>query len=181
MIADFLGLSKVTIWSLVKALVSKGLVERKEGNRKYLRTTQVWYDQVVVAGHNSPTKTSQEAEKVLEISEDIRSVYQCFLDKFGKTAGRYKLTPKRIGKIKKRLGEFSVEDLLLAIEHAAEDGFYSGSNSRGWTADLDYITRSYEITEKLINLTPNGNRKGVKNIRDQKYTEGKYGKFIRKN
>ena len=42
--------------------------------------------------------------------------------------------------------------LAKAIENTSKSEFHQGDNDRGWTADLDYITRSYENVEKLAAL-----------------------------
>ena len=87
-------------------------------------------------------------------SQEMEHVYQHYLDQFGTTAGRYKLTDKRKAKLKSRLQDCGADMLIDAIDHARADYFYNGDNDRGWKADLDFIIRSYENTEKLANLTP---------------------------
>ena len=84
----------------------------------------------------------------------INNIYTHFCKRFNKNPNAYKLTTKRISKIKTRLKEFSLNQILKAIDNASEDDFYSGKNDRNWVADLDYITRSYEVIEKLVHLIP---------------------------
>lgn len=91
------------------------------------------------------------------IDKNIDNIYSSFIEKFGKNANQYKLTPIRRKKIQARLKDAGEEMLLQAIERASKDSFYSGANDRGWSADLDYITRSYEVVEKLANLQPKQN------------------------
>lgn len=47
-IAGYLGLSAVTIWTIIEKLKKKGLLERNPDDNRYLRTTQDWYDNVVL-------------------------------------------------------------------------------------------------------------------------------------
>ena len=87
-------------------------------------------------------------------SQEMERVYTHYLNTFGTTAGRYKLTDKRKAKLKSRLQDCGADMIIDAIDHARADYFYNGDNDRGWKADLDFIIRSYENTEKLANLTP---------------------------
>lgn len=94
--------------------------------------------------NNMSAKADETAQKVLN--------YWC--KQFAKDQKRYKLTKKRIAKIEARLKDAGAEMLKKAIDNASQDYFYRGENDRGWIADIDYITRSYEIVEKLANLQP---------------------------
>lgn len=87
-------------------------------------------------------------------SQEMERVYQHYLNEFGTTSGRYKLTDKRKAKLRSRLQDCGAEMLIDAIDHAHADYFYNGDNDRGWKADLDFIVRSYENVEKLANLSP---------------------------
>ena len=100
---------------------------------------------------NIDIKGQGDKEKV---SQEMEHVYQHYLDQFGTTAGRYKLTDKRKAKLRSRLQDCGAEMIIDAIDHARADYFYNGDNDRGWKADLDFIIRSYENVEKLANLTP---------------------------
>ena len=42
-----------------------------------------------------------------------------------------------------------VELLEQAISNTSRSPFHNGDNDRGWTADLDFIIRSYEQVERL--------------------------------
>ena len=100
---------------------------------------------------------NKEKENITKEKENTLIVYHHFLDKFGKNEGTCKLTNLRKVKIKERLTEFPLQDILKAISNASEDSFYSGQNGRGWVASLEYITRNAEIIERLRDMTP---RKG---------------------
>lgn len=110
----------------------------------------------VINKNNNKNKEGQgdKEDKNSKQSQEMERVYQHYLNKFGTTAGRYKLTDKRKAKLKSRLKECGAEMLIDAIDHARADYFYNGNNDRGWKADLDFIVRSYENVEKLANLTP---------------------------
>ena len=93
-------------------------------------------------------------ERIIK-SDDLvktQSVYDLFIKLFEKNPNTYKLTDKRKLKIKARLKDAGYEMLAKAIENTSKSEFHRGDNDRGWTADLDYITRSYENVEKLAAL-----------------------------
>ena len=93
-------------------------------------------------------------ERIIK-SDDLvktQSVYDLFIKLFDKNPNTYKLTDKRKLKIKARLKDAGYEMLAKAIENTSKSEFHRGDNDRGWTADLDYITRSYENVEKLAAL-----------------------------
>lgn len=115
--------------------------------------------------HNDRTTTEQRPNTITRIknkelrkvykSDDLvktQSVYDLFIKLFEKNPNTYKLTDKRKLKIKARLKDAGYEMLAKAIENTSKSEFHRGDNDRGWTADLDYITRSYENVEKLAAL-----------------------------
>jgi len=103
--------------------------------------------------NNNKNKIEGQGDKENE-NQEIERVYAHYLDRFGTTAGRYKLTDKRKAKLKSRLNDCGADMIIDAIDHARADYFYNGDNDRGWKADLDFIIRSYENVEKLANLSP---------------------------
>jgi len=89
-------------------------------------------------------------------SDSVKEVYDFYVSN---TGSKEKLSPTRKKKIQVRLKEFGIEDCKNAILGAINDSFMSGDNDRGWKADIDYIFRNYEKTEKciqLLNKTKNG-------------------------
>jgi hypothetical protein len=108
----------------------------------------------VVASDNGGCCQRQPNNNIKDNYIYINNIYRHFLEKFEKSDKQYCLTTDRKNKINARLKEFSEENIKLAINNASEDDFYSGNNKTGWKADLDYIVRSFAITEKLINLIP---------------------------
>lgn len=104
--------------------------------------------------NNNNNEGEGEADKKENENQEMERVYTHYLDRFGTTAGRYKLTDKRKAKLKSRLKDCGADMIIGAIDHARADYFYNGDNDRGWKADLDFILRSYENVEKLANLSP---------------------------
>lgn len=84
--------------------------------------------------------------------DDVIKIYNLFIDSFGRDRIRYQLSPKRRQKIIVRLKDCGFEMLSKAITNAANHKFYTGDNDRGWVADLDYLTKSYEVVERLSQL-----------------------------
>lgn len=105
---------------------------------------------------NKRDKTKRELGKGKNVNsnQELERVYNHYLERFGTTAGRYKLTDKRKAKLRNRLADCGADMVCEAIDHARDDYWYNGDNPRGWKADLDFIIRSYENVEKLANLAP---------------------------
>lgn len=108
-------------------------------------------------GHQTDTNKNVKNvknERIIKSNDLVKtqSVYDLFIKLFDKNPNTYKLTDKRKLKIKARLKDAGYEMLAKAIENTSKSEFHRGDNDRGWTADLDYITRSYENVEKLAAL-----------------------------
>lgn len=69
-----------------------------------------------------------------------------------KAAKRYKLTPKREALIDRRIKDAGYNMVCAAIVGYSKDDFYTGGGNRSWTADLEFICRSYENVEKGVAL-----------------------------
>lgn len=128
--------------------VDRGIKQSLMGGIKQSLTNNIDIDNIE---DNIEDKGAGVKEKE---SQEMERVYAHYLDRFGTTAGRYKLTDKRKAKLRSRLQDCGADMLCDAIDHARADYFYNGDNDRGWKADLDFIIRSYENVEKLANLTP---------------------------
>ena len=136
---------KTTYWKAIKRLSESTKIDHSDGTKidhsSYINNKDI------------NNKEIGKAEKA-NSNPELEKVYQHYLDRFGTTAKRYKLTEKRRAKLKSRLADCGAEMICEAIDHAKEDYWYSGDNQRGWKADLDFIIRSYENVEKLANLQP---------------------------
>lgn len=90
--------------------------------------------------------------KVSNDTVEMQSIYDHFILQFGKDSSKYKLTEKRKLKLKARLKDAGADMLRAAINNVAGSAWHMGDNDRGWTADLDFIIRSYEQVEKLSQM-----------------------------
>ena len=59
-LGDYLDISAWSVWDILKRLIDKGLVEKNINDRRYLRTTQKWYDNVVLLRVKSRSKETQD-------------------------------------------------------------------------------------------------------------------------
>lgn len=200
--------SDTTIAKALVGLESKGFINRSGGEpqsgktRRYTLTflgtpeNEELFDSSSKNGERSPENeegSSENGDTIKDLStKDIinnnniykknspqQNIWLHYCNKFQRDPRRYKLSVKRVKKINNRLKEFSEAAILKAITNASEDYFYAGNNNRGWTADLDYITRSYEIMERLYNLKPrktNTDYQSPKNVTVAK-KKGKYANF----
>lgn len=87
--------------------------------------------------------------KETNVSDEMQSIYALFIKSFKKNENTYKLSPARKAKLKVRLNDAGKEMIEKAIINVSNSPFHMGDNDRGWTADLDFIIRSYEQVEKL--------------------------------
>jgi len=174
---QFLHKSEGQIANAITELRKKGwLITRRFDGRKRYISLKAGFRKTLKQGSGKPEGRVQENLKHINIDNNtINNIYNRFCKKFNRNPNTYKLTTSRRNKIKTRLKEFSPNQILKAIDNTSEDSFYSGTNDRGWTADLDYITRSYEITERLINLTPRR-----KNNQPYSVDKGKYDDIVEK-
>ena len=105
--------------------------------------------------HYDKEQGIKNKEKEYNNVETLR-VFDLFISSFNKNSNTYKLTDKRKLKIRARLKDAGLEMLEEAIKKTADSKFHNGDNDRGWCADLDFITRSYEQVERLSQLQKSG-------------------------
>jgi DNA-binding MarR family transcriptional regulator len=113
-------------------------------------------------------KTSSVSSDTTEYNEQIQHIYDYYIKQFDSNSTLFKLTPKRKTKIKARLRDCGQEMLTAAIDNAASTKFYRGDNPSSWKADLDFITKTYEQTERLSNLKPSKTHKEIEKDRKVK-------------
>lgn len=95
------------------------------------------------------------------IDQKMLKVYECYLKYFvvgedgnlGAAMRRYKLTPKRVSAIERRLKDADFKILIAAIVGYGRADWSNGKNDRKWKADLaDFICRNYENVERGARL-----------------------------
>ena len=162
------GWSRGKVARFVNGLQTEHMVNQKRTS-KFTKITVVNWSKYQQNGHQTDIKRTSNGhqtdtnknvknvknEKEIYKSNDLvemQNIYDLFIKLFEKNPNNYKLTDKRKLKIKQRLKDAGSEMLTKAIKNTAESDFYRGDNSRGWKADLDFITRSYEQVERLSQL-----------------------------
>lgn len=174
-LAEFCQCSRTKVSTAIKKLIDCGYiyVQNFDGRKRELKSSlsnfekqtfkkcEAAYQNLKESNidNNTNNNTNREGQgdkenQDLNESQEVERVYMHYLNRFGTTAGRYKLTDKRKAKLKSRLQDCGADMIIDAIDHARADYFYNGDNDRGWKADLDFIIRSYENVEKLANLAP---------------------------
>lgn len=101
--------------------------------------------------HSDNTRNTNKNDK--KEKNDKKNINIVFVkaNEFLSQGNPYKETPLRKKKIASRLKEFSLQEILKAIENCAADEFLQGNNDRGKQyGDLDYVIRSTENIEKLL-------------------------------
>jgi len=81
---------------------------------------------------------------------------QKYIDAFNRFFNsNYRLTPKRITKLKARFKTYTADEIAQALINLSESKFHQGDNDRGWKADPDFLIENDERIDIWLN-------KGVK-------------------
>lgn len=162
-LAGSLDMPKTTAYEAIKRLADRNMVVCKpnalytayhickwseyqyETERRPFRDRSVTVHKPTLL-KNKEVRSKKEYKNTLV---EVEATYDLYLQVFNKDRNKYKLTDKRKSKLKARLKDAGREMLEQAIRNTAASKFHTGDNDRGWSADLDFIIRSYEQVEKL--------------------------------
>ena len=107
---------------------------------------------------NSNSKVSPigSPQRASSQGDDIKEVFEYYVDCFQAGSAHIKLSEQRKTKIRMRLKDAGKEMLMKAILNTSQSPFHRGDNDRGWKANIDFIIRNYEQVEKLaaLEVTP---------------------------
>lgn len=117
------------------------------------------YDEIVkmdISGDNRGTIEGQltrvlksiKSKEILKKDKEIDIYVSEFNKLFSKS---YRVTRGREEKLKLRLKNFSMDQILIALKNMASNNFYKGDNDRCWMADPDFLIRSDEQVDKFLN------------------------------
>lgn len=179
-LASIMVMNPNTIYKSLKRLQKNGMISHV-GKNKYSVISICNWSEYQCDGNNK-VKTGEEQSKNrvrLNKKQEVRSkkytlvetqsVYDLYVDKFHKNPNTYKLTDKRKAKIRSRLKDAGYDMLEKAIINTASSPFHTGDNDRGWSADLDFIVRSYEQVEKLASMGQQGDKLKPSDLGDMEY------------
>lgn len=124
----------------------------------------------VTDANNITYKYNLNKEIDAETTASVDRIYRLFLSRFvadpndfrrlpkeehgrvlDAASKKYRLTPKRRDKIVCRLKDAGYEMIQKALLYCAEDDFFRGENDKRWSADLEWLCKSYENIEKYAN------------------------------
>ena len=165
-LAELANEKPTTVYKVLKRLQKWGMIELSSNNKRttiYLCNFKDFQqdsnNKVTTKGQQSNNKVTLNKNKEERIknniksnSNEVRRVYDFYIEKFSVNENAFKLTPARSAKINARLRDSGIEMLLEAILRTSESDFHRGVNDRGWRANLDFIIRSYEQVEKLSTM-----------------------------
>lgn len=106
--------------------------------------------------------------------DDVREVFDHWVNATGRTAGKVRLTDDRRRKIQARLKEYPKTDLMAAIDGCMRSPFHQGQNDQGRKYDgIELIFRNGEKIEQFRDMPPSpsppaGNHNGFSG---REYTE----------
>ncbi len=148
-----LGMAVGTIYNYLALLKVEKLIESKSYSKYTVLTIQNWIElqhpERISETKLKVNRKQNETDNTLNTS----NIWKHYIAKFGT---KERLLPARQDKISARLKEYTSEQIKQAITNCAAHSFYSTLNS-------DYIFRSDENIDKLLNLKPDSKQelKGV--------------------
>ena len=107
-----------------------------------------------VGGETAPPKNlTKEPEQKEEVVDEVRVVFDAWVDATGKDSGRTRLDEKRRRTIGRALEAHPIEDVLDAVVGWRHDAFYCGENDRGRPFnDLGLLLRDAEHVERFRDM-----------------------------
>ena len=160
-IAGWIGATKQTVHTVLKSLVDKGLLHKREeynNGVKFCRykTLPVVknFDEGVVKNFDGGGKKSLP-NNIEDITNKHNSnVYKAVVEGYNYACKRLpkveRITYSRKKHIKARLNDFSMEQLAVAFNKANESDFLAGGNGRSWTADFDWLMKNSDNVTKVL-------------------------------
>ena len=163
-IADWIGATKQTVFNTIKALIDKGLLEKKEqynNGVKFCTYASVLppvknFDRGVVK------KFDGGSQKFLPNNID-KNIYDKIIDTYNSICVSLpkcvKLTEQRKAHIKRRLAEYGMEELVIAFRKMEASDFATGRKG-SWRASFDWIMKSSNNVAKVLEGTYDNNGNG---------------------
>lgn len=154
-VAAELGLPRATYKRYVATLVEAGYISTLRTPHGLVirvhKASKIFKNQVLKSEpsltESEPSNKTIQKDSTVDSTSEAQKVFDFYVDTFN---SKIKLSDDRKGAIRKRLKDFSVEDLCTAITNARDSPFFMGDNPRGWRGDLDYLFRKFETTEKYL-------------------------------
>jgi len=136
-LGNFLNLSRQSIHTIIGTLVEKGLIE-KNSETKYLRTTQSWYDNVILNRQGVKKLYTEESRNVTQDSKetlhnnniDNNKDIDVILISFSKNIKEARNTQPTRKAIAGALKDFNVDDLCKIVENRANDKWFIDNNAK---------------------------------------------------
>jgi phage replication O-like protein O len=102
---------------------------------------------VIKKDYKVSSKMINTKDNTKDNTKEIQVVVDFFNKKFGKT---YRVTKGRENKLRLRLNNYTLDEILQAIDNLSRSKFHRGENDRRWSADPDFILRSDEQIDKWL-------------------------------
>jgi len=173
-LANMLGISKQYVHKIIIKIIKLGLIER-HSQTKYLKTTQLWFDTVIIKNTKDSKQSLLPVNKVYSDSKQslLHEIYykdnnndtpptplgkkskdflSVFINSFNeKFKTNFQETDGRKKKLMLRRKKFTENQLIEAISNLSQSSWHTGGNDRGWRADPDFLLRSDEQIDKWLN------------------------------
>lgn len=109
-------------------------------------------DTVALPPNRIEEKRKEEKKKETEKEKSGDSPSSVYVTHFNSLFGKsYTVTNGRTQKLKARLENYSIEQILTALSNLSKSEFHHGKNDRRWEADPDFLIRNDETVDKWLN------------------------------
>lgn len=185
-LGEMVGITEQSVHTILNKLAMKELIQ-KHPETRHLKATPSWYNCVIIKDTKESLAILKKVEPYTKesLADDtketsVHSIYKdniykdnykdkeiiVFLNKFNDLFGTtYKPTSGRQDKLKQRMKNYPIENILQACEALSRSKFHTGSNDRGWKADPDFLLRNDEQIDKWLNeYTPRRKRESLADL-----------------
>ena len=121
---------------------------------KKIPTKDIYTKDIYIHG-DVATHEPLKAE-LLDITKTTNTPINSYIERFNNKFGsKYTPTTGREHKLKLRLKNFTIDQILEATNNLSESEFHTGKNDRGWKADPDFLIRNDEQVDNWLNKQNN--------------------------
>jgi len=112
---------------------------------------------------NSIVRSEGTSEKVEQPEISPTEAYNKFVERFNEVFQRkHRASQDMIKKMQTRLKNYSLDEIMTALERLGEWDFAHGENDRGWRATPDFLLRNDSQVDRFLNQAPKAEQQKFK-------------------
>lgn len=122
------------------------------------------FESSVVCPEQTPSQNNNSSiSENAKISESPTEAYNKFLLKFNEIFKRkHRTSQDMVKKMQTRLKNYSLEEIMTALDRLGEWDFAHGENDRGWRATPDFLLRNDSQVDRFLNQPPKAEQQKFK-------------------